>query len=344
MCAASIPATSGCTTAGGTPHDPAAPTLGLLRMSHRLTCEESLLTFRSRRSEKTDTLAFASAFDPQPAHLDEVAAQGTPLRGFAASGWHTCAVVGQALQEAMAKVPDYLGIAAVDELRWLQPVRPGDELLGFARKQALTPERTNINQIVLSLTDMLRRTLGSQIELVTALQPDLWAVVADRGQIESAILNLALNARDAMPRGGTLSIRTSNVEAAPRSWNGEASRPGPYVQLSVADTGEGMPAAVRARAFEPFFTTKGIGRGTGLGLATIYGFARQSGGTAAGPGSQRQTRLPGFTVGHADRQPSVRGHYANDALQASEPVVGRGQLPPAVERIRPAASGRHCPR
>ena len=154
-----------------------------------------------------------------------------------------------------------------------------DRLLTFARRQTLAPERTSLNQIVLSLTDMLRRTLGPSIELTTALSPSLWPAVADRGQIESAILNLALNARDAMPQGGKLIMRTSNMEvdAAPVDADLQSGR---YVRLTVGDTGEGMPPEVRAHGFEPFFTTKGTGRGTGLGLATIYGFAKQSGGSA----------------------------------------------------------------
>jgi PAS domain S-box-containing protein len=154
-----------------------------------------------------------------------------------------------------------------------------DRLLTFARRQRLETQSINLNEFVLDLTELLRRTIGTPIDLSTALAPDLWPTVADPGQVESAVVNLVINARDAMPNGGRLVIETFN---ATLDADDIASVPGmvagDYVVLSVADTGHGMSPQVRAHAFEPFFTTKPAGKGSGLGLATIYGFARQSGG------------------------------------------------------------------
>ena len=154
-------------------------------------------------------------------------------------------------------------------------------LLAFARRSHLEPEIVNLNDFVLGLTEMLHRTMGPTIALSNALTPRLWPTRIDPSQVESAIVNLAVNARDAMPDGGRLSIETGNVSVdAPMAEDIEGLPPGDYVRLSVADTGEGMPPDVRERAFEPFFTTKEPGRGTGLGLSMIYGFAKQSGGHA----------------------------------------------------------------
>ena len=156
-----------------------------------------------------------------------------------------------------------------------------DRLLTFARRRHLEVEILHLNEVVLKTTSLLRRTLGEQIALSTILEHDLWQTKSDPGQIESAIVNLALNARDAMPRGGKLIIETGNVtiehEGMSRLRHPEL-RPGDYVEISVSDTGTGMKPEVQQRAFEPFFTTKSRGHGTGLGLSMIHGFARQSGG------------------------------------------------------------------
>jgi PAS domain S-box-containing protein len=152
-------------------------------------------------------------------------------------------------------------------------------LLAFSRLQALQPTNTDLNQIVTGMTDLLRRTLGEQVEIDTRLNEELWTALADRSQVESALLNLAINSRDAMPGGGKLTIETANVplDADYAARNAEVT-PGDYIVLAVSDTGVGMPPEVVERAFEPFFTTKDIGKGSGLGLSMIYGFAKQSGG------------------------------------------------------------------
>ena len=152
-------------------------------------------------------------------------------------------------------------------------------LLAFARRSHLEPQILGLNDLVLNVTSMLRRTLGEHISLSTVLAPDLWPVKVDPPQAESSLVNLAINARDAMPKGGKLVVETRNAQMEEiRSGNNIELVRGDYVRISVSDTGTGMPADVRDRAFEPFFTTKTRGHGTGLGLSMVYGFAKQSGG------------------------------------------------------------------
>jgi PAS domain S-box-containing protein len=154
------------------------------------------------------------------------------------------------------------------------------QLLAFSRKQILQPRLLGLNQVVTELSAMLRRVIGEHVELRLDLDPTLGPVLADPGQMEQVITNLAVNGRDAMPSGGTLTIRTANLDGAhvPHSGPDEGELLGPHVALAVSDTGVGMDDRTRARLFEPFFTTKELGRGTGLGLATVYGIVRQSGG------------------------------------------------------------------
>jgi PAS domain S-box-containing protein len=152
-------------------------------------------------------------------------------------------------------------------------------LLAYSRKQALSPAELDLNSLAAGMEDLLRRTLGEDVEIDLKLSPQLWTAMADRSQVENAILNLAVNARDAMPHGGKLTIETANIDLdADYASMNEGVMPGAYVMLAVTDTGTGMAADVIERAFEPFFTTKEVGKGSGLGLSMVYGFARQSGG------------------------------------------------------------------
>jgi PAS domain S-box-containing protein len=153
-------------------------------------------------------------------------------------------------------------------------------LLAFARRQPLVPKGVDANQLVVSLEDLLRRTIGETIDLSIVASDDLWTTLCDPNQLESALLNLAINARDAMPDGGKLTISTANARIDGVSADAPALSPGEYICIDVTDTGTGMSPEVAARAFDPFFTTKPIGQGTGLGLSMIYGFARQSNGHA----------------------------------------------------------------
>jgi hypothetical protein len=155
------------------------------------------------------------------------------------------------------------------------------QLLAFGRREVVRPEVLNLNQVVGEIEQLLRRTIGEHIELVTALDPDLWPVLADPGQIEQVLVNLAVNARDAMPAGGKLSIDTENTLVDPAYAAARPGlQPGRYVRLRVADTGTGMDRDTLARVFEPFFTTKPKGEGAGLGLATVYGIITQAQGHA----------------------------------------------------------------
>jgi PAS domain S-box-containing protein len=171
------------------------------------------------------------------------------------------------------------------------------QLLAFGRRQALDPRPLELNELVSETAAMLRRALGARIELVTVLDPALDAVRADSGQMQQVLLNLALNARDAMPDGGTLTIRTGNAEVRPGDPRSRELEPGPYVVLSVEDEGRGMTQEVRERIFDPFFTTKRVGEGSGLGLSSAHGIVKQSGGhievaSEPGIGSAFHSYLP----------------------------------------------------
>ncbi|MBV9812425.1 MAG: response regulator [Acetobacteraceae bacterium] len=153
------------------------------------------------------------------------------------------------------------------------------QLLAFSRKQTLHPEITDVNQLIEGMSELLNRTLGEQIVVETNLGDGVWPALVDRSQLASTVLNLAVNARDAMPGGGKLTIETCNahLDAAYAAANADAQA-GDYLAIVVSDTGTGMPPEVLQKAFEPFYTTKPVGRGTGLGLSQAFGFVKQSGG------------------------------------------------------------------
>ena len=175
-------------------------------------------------------------------------------------------------------------------------------LLAFSRQQALSPQNLDVNKLVAGMSDFLHRTLGEQVALETVLGGGLWHAFADPSQIENAILNLALNARDAMPEGGKLTVETANcyLDQAYVAKLSEPVQPGQYVMIAVGDTGAGMPPSTVERAFDPFFTTKEVGKGTGLGLSQVYGFVRQSSGhikiySEVGEGTTVKIYLPRHT-------------------------------------------------
>jgi PAS domain S-box-containing protein len=154
-------------------------------------------------------------------------------------------------------------------------------LLAFSRRQTLAPKPTDVKQLVTGMEELIRRTVGPAIEVETVNAVGLWPSLIDPSQLENAVLNLCINARDAMPQGGTITIETANRWMDRRAAEQRGLEPGQYISLCVSDTGTGMTPDVIAKAFDPFFTTKPIGEGTGLGLSMIYGFAKQSGGSAA---------------------------------------------------------------
>jgi len=184
------------------------------------------------------------------------------------------------LAEKLAKQPELRKLADMSVAAAARGADLTRSLLAFARRQPLEPKRIDLGQLILRIETLLRRTLGEQIECKLVLGAELWPAVVDPAQLESAVLNLALNARDAMPQGGRLVVEIANarLEAEHGGRNDDVA-PGDYVKVAVADTGTGMAPEVVARAFEPFFTTKDVGKGSGLGLSMVYGFVRQSGGT-----------------------------------------------------------------
>ncbi|NML17654.1 PAS domain S-box protein [Azohydromonas caseinilytica] len=229
--------------------------------------------------------------------------------------------------QVLQELPSMAGDACAQQLlaSALRASRRGAELtaklLAFSRRQVLQPRPVDVPQLLASLTDMLRRTLDPRIEIALDA-PSCPRVLVDPGQLESALLNIAINARDAMPEGGRLAFRCRARDRLPPGPARKAAPPaaGSYVAISVSDTGVGMPEAVRERAFEPFFTTKETGRGTGLGLSTVYGFATQSHGTvtldsAPGAGTTVTLFLP---------------HAEADAPQALAADPAAASLPPGL--------------
>jgi nitrogen-specific signal transduction histidine kinase/CheY-like chemotaxis protein len=171
-------------------------------------------------------------------------------------------------------------------------------LLAFSRRQPLQPQPVDLGRLIREMFDIFKRTVGETISIRTELKDDLWPAKIDPHQLETALLNLVINSRDAMPGGGTITIEAANVTLRDEQLATSPDVvPGQYILVSVRDTGRGMPADVLARAFEPFFTTKEIGQGTGLGLSMVYGFIKQSGGnieieSRAGKGTTIRTYLP----------------------------------------------------
>ena len=237
-----------------------------------------------------------------------------------------------------------------------------NRLLAFSRQQALDPRPLDANRLVADTAELLRRTLGEAIALETVLAGGLWLAFADQNQLETAILNLAVNARDAMPEGGKMTIETANtyLDEAYAEAVAEPLEPGQYVLIAVADTGSGMDRSALERAFEPFFTTKAAGRGTGLGLSQVYGFVRQSSGhvriySEPGHGTTVKLYLPRHQGADehapaaeraAGRRPRhrPRNHPGRRGRRGAARLRGRGAgrtgLPRAARRRRPGRA-RH---
>jgi PAS domain S-box-containing protein len=196
-------------------------------------------------------------------------------------------------------------------------------LLAFSRQQSLSPQALNANKMVSEMSELLRRTLGETIHLETVLAGGLWQVHADANQLENAVVNLAVNARDAMPEGGRLTIETANCHLDDAYASEHAITAGQYVMVAVTDTGSGMAPDVVAKAFDPFFTTKGVGKGTGLGLSQVFGFVKQTGGhvkiySELGQGTSVKIYLPRF---YGPAEPPRRSISSNTSLGSTSEVV-----------------------
>jgi two-component system, cell cycle sensor histidine kinase and response regulator CckA len=205
------------------------------------------------------------------------------LAGGVAHDFNNMLMVVTSLTEliAMSRQDDATLLADLEEIRNAAD-RAGSltrQLLAFSGRQTLTPDLLDLNGVVRGLKTMLVAMLGRDVRLSVELDEALWPVLADQAQLEQILMNLAVNARDAMPDGGQLLIRTANVEVTADDATGFGTAPGPCVQLTVRDSGVGMDEATRQRIFEPFFTTKEADKGTGLGMATVHGIVQQSGGS-----------------------------------------------------------------
>jgi CheY-like chemotaxis protein len=210
------------------------------------------------------------------------------------------------------------------------------QLLAFSRKQVLQPKVLDLNEAVADVQKMLARVIGEDIALAATLDPSLKPVKADPGQIEQVLMNLAINARDAMPQGGRLTMQTANVEISAEQSRDFDLPPGQHVMLRVTDTGHGMDAETLSHIFEPFFTTKPMGKGTGLGLATVYGIVKQSGGSIrveseAGRGSEFRIYLPvGDSGVRKERESGARQPVAG----GSETILVAEDEPDLLELTR----------
>jgi CheY-like chemotaxis protein len=241
--------------------------------------------------------------------------------------------LGPAAQREVKEISDAAGWAA----------SLTGQLLAFSRSQVLRPRTFDLNTVVTQMQSLLRRLLGEDVNLQLALRPGLGLVHADPGQVEQVIMNLAINARDAMPRGGILTIETANTTMDEvYLHNHRIGEAGEYVMIAVADTGIGMDEATRARIFEPFFTTKEAGKGTGLGLATVYGIVKQSGGfiwvySEPGRGSTFKVYLPRRDDAVVST-PIIAAEPAS--LNGTETILVVEDAPPLRTMIRRALEGR----
>ena len=211
-------------------------------------------------------------------------------------------------------------------------------LLAFSRQQPLAPEVVDLNKMVRGMSELLERSLGELVRLETVLAVGLWRVRADPAQLESAVINLAVNARDAMPKGGRLTIETSNVSIDHKFAHEYALSAGQYVLIAVTDNGTGIPAEVLGKVFDPFFTTKVVGKGTGLGLSQVYGFVRQSGGhvkiySEVDVGTTVKIYLPRFAGEEAASTPSQVVTHPGASLQGETILVVEDD-----ERVRSISS------
>ncbi|MCJ7421870.1 CHASE domain-containing protein [Sphingomicrobium astaxanthinifaciens] len=243
--------------------------------------EKRTRDLKAANEELINEAAARSEAETQMRHLQKMEAVGQLSGGIAHDFNNMLAIITGNLDMAKRTEDPERRARALDRalLGSHKAAELTQRLLAFSRRQTLMPETVDCNRLVAEMSELLRRTLGEQIELETALAPDLWPVTVDPSQLENAIVNLAVNARDAMSGGGRLTITTSNRELGRGDRGATGGSPeGQFVLIAIADTGVGMSAEVQSKAVEPFFTTKEVGKGTGLGLSQVFGFLKQSGG------------------------------------------------------------------
>ncbi|MCP3465600.1 ATP-binding protein [Bradyrhizobium sp. CCGUVB23] len=238
------------------------------------------------------------------------------------------------LQEGLADKPQLAAIAQLIDDAATRGAEITSQLLTFARRQPLDSREIDVNCLVVETARLLKPILGEHIEIDAQLAEDAWFAMADPSQLSSAIVNLAVNARDAMPGGGKLTLQTANrvLDGAGEPGDREME-PGEFVMIAVSDTGHGIPADIRDRVFEPFFTTKGIGRGTGLGLSMVYGFAKQTGGTVAIDSEEGRGTVVKLFL------PRSIGRMASQAGPVAAPSVPRGHETILVVEDDPLVQG-----
>ena len=305
---------------------------------------EAMIRLRARVDQQEDALAQAAgelrdetagrtAAETQLRQLQKMEAVGQLTGGIAHDFNNMLAVVIGGLNLLERR----LARGDTDVGRYVEAAMEGatraasltQRLLAFSRQAPLAPEPVEANRMVAGLTDLLARTLGEQVRLETVLGAGLWRAHVDPNQLENVIVNLAVNARDAMPDGGRLTIETSNAHMDDAYAATEGVEAGQYVLVAVSDTGTGMTPDVLARAFDPFFTTKGVGKGTGLGLSQVFGFVRQSGGhvkcySEVGHGTTFKVYLPRFFGTAPTHDPRRTGRRERVAVQrgdASEVIL-----------------------
>jgi len=238
------------------------------------------------------------------------------------------------LEEAVADQPQLAAIAKLIDEAAERGANLTKHLLAFARKQPLQPVEVDVNALVLEAAKLLHPTLGEHIEITPLLAEDAWTALADPNQLTTAVLNLAINARDAMPNGGKLALETGNIVLDESYANSQSEvTPGHYVMIAVSDTGSGIPPALLERVFEPFFTTKEVGRGTGLGLSMVFGFVKQSGGhikiySEEGHGTSVKIYLPRATglqqtAEEAQVSSNIEGGNETVLVVEDDPLVRR---------------------
>ncbi|MBN9021072.1 MAG: CHASE3 domain-containing protein [Rhizobiales bacterium] len=292
-------------------------------IEHAAAIRERNILLRDANLRLTEEMEIREAAEKQLQQMHKVEAVGQLTGGIAHDFNNMLAVILSALSLAQRRmkagvtdVGQFLD-AAADAARRAADLT--QRLLAFSRQQPLSPQVVDVNRLVAGMSELLHRTLGEAVQLETVLAGGLWRTHADPSPLENAILNLAVNARDAMPEGGRITIETANAwldDAYARVNPGAEA--GQYVMIAVTDTGSGMPAEVVARAFDPFFTTKAAGKGTGLGLSQVHGFVKQSGGhikiySEPGQGTTVKIYLPRT---QAEESPVAAAPVAGDRPQS----------------------------